>query len=491
MDRSSIRGKHTGSPAAGNSAGGYFSSPRVRLAILVLLSISIIFSKLGGSGLANYDDCFYAQKAKEILQTGDWMTMHFNNMPAWENPPFFMWLIALSFKIFGVNEFAAKFPSALFGVATVLFITVIARKLYTSWVAFFSSLVLATTFIFTRYARHAMMDVTLTFFVCLAVYALLMAIEGKGKFFILWGLCISVCMLIKSVLGLYPLFLTITFLLLTGRWRILFSPYFLFGSLIGIGLGSAWYVDQYARFGRQFIDAHFGWVIYTRGFNLESQSWTDHLTYLEDLAKYYWPWLPLFAVSVVLLARRAWRKDSAATLIVLWSCLILVVMSLMQSRVLWYIMPMFPAAAIGCGYVADRYLNERMKLVITGSVGVITIAVAVVLNATPVRIEAERSEDVRELAPYVKQFKSQGARVIAFRQDYYGLNNSLLFYSDVAAFPLYENVDLLVNEFKSASLVVCVVPKDAEQEVLAKVPNVYFLETSGDLSIGINRSFQR
>src|SRR5262245_59637955 len=113
---------------------GIASDARTQFIIVLALSITIIISKLGGNGLANYDDCFYAQKAKEILHTGEWMTMHFNNQPAWENPPLFIWFIALSYKLFGVNEFAAKFPSALFGVATVCLLYVIGRKFYGAWV---------------------------------------------------------------------------------------------------------------------------------------------------------------------------------------------------------------------------------------------------------------------------------------------------------------------------------------------------------------------
>jgi len=146
------------------------------------------------------------------------------------------------------------------------------------------------------------------------------------------------------------------------------------------------------------------------------------------------------------------------------------------------------AAAIGCGFVADRFLNDRAKIAIAGGIGIIAVAAAVVLNATSVRIEAERSGDVRELAPYVRQLKSQGAKVIAFRQDYYGLNNSLLFYSDAAAFPLYDNTELLTNALESDSLVVCVVPNDALEEVKAKVINFHLVHTAGDLSIGTNKA---
>ena len=161
--------------------------PRFQVLLITFLATVMIFSKLGGSGLANYDDCFYAQKAKEILQTGSWMTMHYNHEPAFENSPFFLWMIAISYKIFGISEFAAKFPSALMGVATILLVYALARRLYNNWTAFFAAFILSTTFIFTRYARHAMIDVTLTFFVCSAFLALTLALRQNRRFFLLWG----------------------------------------------------------------------------------------------------------------------------------------------------------------------------------------------------------------------------------------------------------------------------------------------------------------
>ena len=173
----------SGSPLSSQAAryDRVFSDYRLHIALIALVSIILIFSKLGGTGLANYDDCYYAQKAKEILQTRSWMTMHLNNRPTYDNPPFYMWLVALSYTVFGVSEYAAKFPSALMGVSTIILVYFFARYLFGPWIGFFSSAVLSTTSFFTRYARHAMFDVTLSFFVCLAMFALAGASVAMGQ----------------------------------------------------------------------------------------------------------------------------------------------------------------------------------------------------------------------------------------------------------------------------------------------------------------------
>lgn len=118
--------------------------PKIHIILVTFLAITIMMSKLDQYGLANYDDAFYAQKAKEILATGDWFTMHYNHIPAFENPPFFMWLVALSFKIFGINEYAARFPSALMGVGSVILLYLCTKWLTRdSIAALFSATVLS------------------------------------------------------------------------------------------------------------------------------------------------------------------------------------------------------------------------------------------------------------------------------------------------------------------------------------------------------------
>jgi hypothetical protein len=260
--------------------------------------------------------------------------------------------------------------------------------------------------------------------------------------------------------------------------------------LVMVAVGTSWYVHEYNLFGSQFIEAHFGWVIVTRGFNLEEQSWYDHLTYVQDLMRYYWPWLPVFLISIVVFMRKAWRRDQPALLLTLWSLLLICIMSVMQSRVLWYLMPMFPASSIMCGQTMGNVLSDAWKVRIAKVLFGLTIIVAIVLNVTPVALESDRERDVRQIAPYVRELSASGAEVIAFRQDYYGLNNSLLFYADAAAFPLFQDYSSLSRAMASDTLKACIVNVREFGGVRDNVSNVYVVKQTAELVVCTNHPFE-
>lgn len=88
--------------------------------ILVLcLATLLLLPQLHRGGLSGYDDALYAHEAREMLDHGDWWTVHFDGEPNFEYPPMFIWLDAVSLRLFGVSDFAAKLPSALAGIGTV------------------------------------------------------------------------------------------------------------------------------------------------------------------------------------------------------------------------------------------------------------------------------------------------------------------------------------------------------------------------------------
>jgi len=462
-------------------------NPWFQIVLVTLLAIVLIFSKLGGNGLANYDDCFYAEKAKEILKTGELMTMRYAGAPAYENPPFYMWLVALSYLLFGVTEYAAKFPSALFGVGTVVLLYFLVRRLFSPWVAFCSAVVLSTTFIFVRYARHAMLDVTLTFFVSLAMLALVLATRKNPRYFLLFGLSVGVCVLTKSVLGFFPLVIAVLFLGLTGRWRLLFNVYFLAGVAVAFLIGCSWYVHQTITYGDVFLRAHFGWVILQRGFTEDPSPWYEHLSYFRDLLTNYWPWLPVLCFGLWRYFTLAFRKDDTALLFVLWFSVIIVTMSVMNARVLWYIMPVFPAAAVMSGDVLASLLRNRGRLVFVSVVVGIGIFAALLINMTPLQVEPQRERDVRILAPYVRQCATEGATIAAYRFTYHGLNSALQFYSDHAAARFYDNPADLRTAFKGAGLMVCIIRASDHVEVFANAPGCFVIRSAEEYMLVANR----
>ena len=94
-------------------------------------------------GLSNYDDAYYAQKAKEMAASESIWVVPFNGDPAFDNPPLPFWLTAGAYKVFGVSGYAAVFFPALMGVGTVWLTFLLARKLFDNeFTAFLSAFVL-------------------------------------------------------------------------------------------------------------------------------------------------------------------------------------------------------------------------------------------------------------------------------------------------------------------------------------------------------------
>ncbi len=97
---------------------------------VALLGFVFFVPFLGGVHLFDWDEINFAECAREMLVTGDYLRVYIDYKPFWEKPPLFIWLQVLSIKIFGVNEYAARFPNAVCGIVTLLTIFSIGKELY-------------------------------------------------------------------------------------------------------------------------------------------------------------------------------------------------------------------------------------------------------------------------------------------------------------------------------------------------------------------------
>src|SRR5574344_2211884 len=101
--------------------------------LIIQISILIVGSALFLPGLGNvrlfdWDEINFAESAREMLVSGDLLNVQINFESFWEKPPLFIWMQALSMKVFGVGEFAARFPNAIAGIITLLVLFNIGRK---------------------------------------------------------------------------------------------------------------------------------------------------------------------------------------------------------------------------------------------------------------------------------------------------------------------------------------------------------------------------
>jgi hypothetical protein len=109
---------------------------RVKLALtaaLLGLAAIVFFYHLGAGSLYDWDEAIYAQVAKEVTVTRDWLTPTFGGVPYWHKPPLYIWLSALAYKVGGVNEFSTRFWSAFFGFGVVALTLFLGARLF-SWV---------------------------------------------------------------------------------------------------------------------------------------------------------------------------------------------------------------------------------------------------------------------------------------------------------------------------------------------------------------------
>ena len=134
---------------------------------------------LGGVHLFDWDEINFAECSREMLLTGDYLRPQINFMPFWEKPPLFMWLQSMSMHLFGVNEFAARFPNAVCGILTLLVVYHIGKKMYDKtfgwlWVIAYSGSILPHL-----YFRSGIIDPFFNLFIFLSFVFLIESEKNK------------------------------------------------------------------------------------------------------------------------------------------------------------------------------------------------------------------------------------------------------------------------------------------------------------------------
>jgi 4-amino-4-deoxy-L-arabinose transferase-like glycosyltransferase len=167
---------------------------------LLWLCILAALIDLRAFGLTDLDEGFYASVAWEMGQSGDWRTPTFMNQPWFEKPPLLYWLMTLSMRVFGENEFALRLPSALFYALTILLLAWWGNRRLGQGAGSWGALLFAIAPLSLILSRLAITDMALTFFLTLTVIALWEA-RGLG-WSLLGGIALGLAVLTKGPFGL-------------------------------------------------------------------------------------------------------------------------------------------------------------------------------------------------------------------------------------------------------------------------------------------------
>lgn len=176
-------------------------SAQINRYILIAIAASVLFfPMLGQAHLFDWDEINFAECAREMLVTDNYLQVQINYQPFWEKPPFFIWLQVLSMKVFGVTDYAARFPNALIGVITLISLFFVGKRVVNERLALWWIALYAASWLPHFYFKSGIIDPTFNLFIFLAFFQvyLLKHNSQKALHAILSGVFLGLAVLTKG-----------------------------------------------------------------------------------------------------------------------------------------------------------------------------------------------------------------------------------------------------------------------------------------------------
>jgi 4-amino-4-deoxy-L-arabinose transferase-like glycosyltransferase len=201
----------------------WFVNRRRVLFVVALFAAAVYFGCIvSPPSLMDDVDAVQAQIARNMLSSGDWVTAHIDGVPFLEKPPLIFWTIALSYRIFGAHDWAARIPEASSAVLLCLVTAAFGVWSFGRRAGLYAGLCVSTSIGLFLFTRILIPDAMLAFAVALSLWAMLRALEENERHPRIWaGIlagCLALGLLLKSLIGVvFPIGTTILYLLLTRQ----------------------------------------------------------------------------------------------------------------------------------------------------------------------------------------------------------------------------------------------------------------------------------
>ena len=316
------------------------------VALLLIVASTVLCTRLGSASLRSWDEAVYAQCAREMVQNGDWLTIHWNGEKFFQKPPLFIWSTAILYKLFGVSEFTSRLASALCGIGVVILTFFMTRLFFDLIPALLTSLMLLTSPAFFIVARWGMTDVMLTFFILLALYAYLKCRDPR--YWYLVGTALGLAILTKGAAALPAVFVIAG----AAIWTRAKSRHVWLGLFLFILIASSWHVAMIYIHGMQFLKEYVGVQVVTRAVRTLDAETYSSLYYVAMMG------FPLILFPLGLLRLR--QKRDIPSVVVVFALLIIAICIVVKTKHAWYILPALPAIstliAPGNGFKIRPYL---------------------------------------------------------------------------------------------------------------------------------------
>jgi len=226
---------------------------------LITLGAIFFIPSLGAFHLFDWDEINFAESSREMLVSGNFFQVQINYEPFMEKPPFFFWLQSASMALFGVNEFGARFPNAVFGILTLLVIFQIGKRLKNERFGLIWSLIYLGSFLPHLYYKSSIIDPVFNFFIFVSIYYLIRLVGSenqnkKTRYAIFSGALIGLAIITKGPVGLILVVLTFLVYWIWNRFKKVASVKHVILFAVATALvTSLWYGYEMIKHGPWFL----------------------------------------------------------------------------------------------------------------------------------------------------------------------------------------------------------------------------------------------
>jgi len=315
--------------------------------VLLLLSYTFFFHGIGNYSLKEPDEGRYAEIPREMNELRDYVVPHLNYVRYFEKPPLLYWINAVSFRLFGTNEWAVRFPNAFCAFLCVIFLYFFASRWFNPHMAFLSSIILISSFGFFTLARIVTTDMLFTASLFLSLLFFYEFYRDKKPFSIyLYYITLAAATLAKGPVALILMGGTIlTFLFTERNLRFITEIKILRGLVIYLMITLPWLIAI------STIEKEFLYFFFVDQHILRFLTSKHHRSgpiyyFLPVLFGGMFPW-SVFIPRAVANA----LKNKELRLMLIWSTVILAFFSFSGSKLPPYILPVFPPMAMVLGYL--------------------------------------------------------------------------------------------------------------------------------------------
>jgi 4-amino-4-deoxy-L-arabinose transferase-like glycosyltransferase len=344
---------------------------RSRNLCFVLFFLSLIFFLLFNHRLLVTDpvESNYALTAKEMVISSDWLSPQIYGKAWFDKPIFFYWLMALSFKMLGFSDLAARLVPALFGATGVALIFWFTDKTVNRSTAILAALIMGTSLEYVLLSKLIITDMVLFVFNAAALvffYTGYSREDHKKQWY--WGMYASLAfaVLTKGPVGLLlPGLVMFVFLGIRRNWAELNRMAIPAGLLIFAVIALPWYGAMYYVHGTEFTNIFFGVHNYLRATVSEHPKDNVVYYYLIVFLLMMLPWSPVALKALVVnVKEKSAQKTPLNLFCLIWAAIYLIFYSLMATKYITYTFPiLFPVAIVTAHYIQQLLEQGNKKAI--------------------------------------------------------------------------------------------------------------------------------